>query len=177
MRCCSPVEPIEALLKVCSPFVDAPFQARENVRIVAARDRMLSSVRPWVRQEGSRRPLWEFAGPVQITQSLSPRRLSAPTVPTSPASCALTLFPRRPPSSWRASSLPAFEKLHISRHRGSIRATTEMGRLRRLGEGSADVPYWHKPDPPNRLRYRPLTGANRTFLRTPTSTLQQYNTR
>src|SRR5215470_3998015 len=29
----------------------APFQARENVGIVAARDQMLSSARPWMRQE------------------------------------------------------------------------------------------------------------------------------
>src|SRR4029077_12014862 len=35
----------------CSPSVDAPFQARENVGIVAARGRMLSSVRPSMRQE------------------------------------------------------------------------------------------------------------------------------
>ena len=41
--------------------MDAPFQARENVGIVAARGRMLSSVRPLMRQEDSRRPVWEFA--------------------------------------------------------------------------------------------------------------------
>src|SRR6516162_4456705 len=52
------------------PSVDAPFQARENVGIVAARGRMLSSVRPWMRQEDSRRPVWEFADQVQITQSV-----------------------------------------------------------------------------------------------------------
>ena len=52
------------------PSVDAPFQARENVGVVVARGRMLSSVRPWVRQEDSRRPVWEFADRVQITRSV-----------------------------------------------------------------------------------------------------------
>ena len=52
------------------PSVDAPFQARENVGIVAARGRMLSSVRPSMRQEHSRRPVWEFADRVQITRSV-----------------------------------------------------------------------------------------------------------
>jgi hypothetical protein len=50
--------------------VDAPLQARENVGIAVARGRMLSSVRPSMRQEGSRRPVWEFAGWVQITLSV-----------------------------------------------------------------------------------------------------------
>jgi len=45
------------------PSVDAPFQARENVGVVVARGRMLSSVRPLMRQEDSRRPVWEFRGP------------------------------------------------------------------------------------------------------------------
>jgi hypothetical protein len=53
-----------------SPSVDAPFQARENFGIVAARGRMLSSVRPVMRQDDSRRPVWEFADWVQITQSV-----------------------------------------------------------------------------------------------------------
>jgi len=52
------------------PSVDAPFQARENVGVVVARGRMLSSVRPWVRQEDSRRPVWEFADRVQFTHSV-----------------------------------------------------------------------------------------------------------
>ena len=51
--------------------VDAPFWASENVGIVAARGRMLSSVRPSMRQEDSRRPVWEFADRVQITQACS----------------------------------------------------------------------------------------------------------
>jgi hypothetical protein len=34
-----------------------PFQARENVGVVVARGRMLSSVRPLMRQEDSRRPV------------------------------------------------------------------------------------------------------------------------
>jgi hypothetical protein len=50
--------------------VDAPLQARENVGVVVARGRMLSSVRPLMRQEDSRRPVWEFADRVQITQSV-----------------------------------------------------------------------------------------------------------
>ena len=53
-----------------SPSVDAPFQARENVEVVAARGRMLSSVRPLMRQDDSRRPVWEFADRVQITRSV-----------------------------------------------------------------------------------------------------------
>src|SRR6516225_3514855 len=42
-----------------------------------------------------------------------------------------------------ASSNPARAGSFVgmSRHRGSIRATTETGRLRRLGGGSADVSY------------------------------------
>jgi hypothetical protein len=52
------------------PSVDAPFHARENVGVVAARGRMLSSVRPLMGQEDSRRPVWEFADRVQITQSV-----------------------------------------------------------------------------------------------------------
>src|SRR5215471_11865299 len=50
--------------------VDAPFQARENVGVVVARGRMLSSVRPLMRQGDSRRPVWEFADRVQITHSV-----------------------------------------------------------------------------------------------------------
>ena len=52
------------------PSVDAPFQARENVGVVVARGRMLSSVRPLMRQEDSCRPVWEFADRVQITRSV-----------------------------------------------------------------------------------------------------------
>jgi hypothetical protein len=55
----SPFDPVFA--KDRYPSVDAPFQARENVGIVPAHDRMLSSVRPVMRQEDSRRPVWEFA--------------------------------------------------------------------------------------------------------------------
>jgi hypothetical protein len=43
------------------PSVDAPLQARENIGIAVARGRMLSSVRPSMRQDDSRRPVWEFA--------------------------------------------------------------------------------------------------------------------
>jgi hypothetical protein len=49
------------------PSVDAQLQARENFRIVVARGRMPPSVRPSMRQEDSRRPVWEFADRVQIT--------------------------------------------------------------------------------------------------------------
>ena len=42
-----------------------PLQDRENVWIVAARGRMLSSVRPVMQQEDSRRPVWEFADRVR----------------------------------------------------------------------------------------------------------------
>ena len=47
------------------PSVAAPFQARGNVGVVVARGRMLSSVRPVMRQEDSRRPVWEFADRVR----------------------------------------------------------------------------------------------------------------
>src|SRR5215813_11754147 len=52
------------------PSVDAPLQARENFGIAVAGGRMLSSVRPLMRQEDSRRPVWEFADQVQITRSV-----------------------------------------------------------------------------------------------------------
>ena len=63
------------------PSVDAPFQARENVGFVVARGRMLSSVRPLMRQEDSRRPVWEFADRVQITQSVLEAQWKALVVP------------------------------------------------------------------------------------------------
>jgi hypothetical protein len=65
------------------PSVDAPLYARENVGIVAARGRMLSSVRPWMRQEDSRRPVWEFADQVQITRSVLEALWKALVVPAS----------------------------------------------------------------------------------------------
>src|SRR5690242_14186165 len=61
--------------------VDAPFQARENVGIVAARGRMLSSVRPLMRQDDSRRPVWEFADRVQVTRSVLEAQWKALVVP------------------------------------------------------------------------------------------------
>jgi hypothetical protein len=61
--------------------VDAPFQVRENVRVVVARGRMLSFVRPWMRQDDSRRPVWEFAGWVQITQSVLEAQWKSLVVP------------------------------------------------------------------------------------------------
>jgi hypothetical protein len=63
------------------PSVDAPFQARENVGVVVARGRMLSSVRPLMRQEDSRRPVWEFADRVQITHSVLEAQWKALVVP------------------------------------------------------------------------------------------------
>jgi hypothetical protein len=47
---------------------DGSVHARENVGVVAARGRMLSSVRPLMRQDDIRRPVREFADRVQITQ-------------------------------------------------------------------------------------------------------------
>ena len=61
--------------------VDAPLQARENVGVVAARGRMLSSVRPWMRHDDSRRPVWEFADRVQITHSVLEAQWKALVVP------------------------------------------------------------------------------------------------
>jgi len=63
------------------PSVDAPLQARENVGVVVALGRMLSSVRPVMRQEDSRRPVWEFADRVQITQSVLEAQWKALVVP------------------------------------------------------------------------------------------------
>src|SRR3984893_16723977 len=97
-------------LGVCYPSVDAPFQARENVEIVVARGRMLSSVRPLMRQEDSRRPVWEFADRVQITPSVLEALWIALVVPA-PSRRLLrhTLLPlaptpSRPPSAYAAAT-------------------------------------------------------------------------
>src|SRR5437868_1540128 len=83
----------------------APFQARENVGIVVARGRMLSSVQPLLRQDDSRRPVWEFADQVQITVSVLEALWKALVVPA-PSRRLLrhTLLPLTPtPSrSWSA---------------------------------------------------------------------------
>lgn len=91
------------LLTVEPRLENAPLQARENVGIVVARGRMLSSVRPSMRQEDSRRPVWEFADWIQITWAcskhcgitwLSQSRLAD--------CCAIRSFrsPPTPSSSW-----------------------------------------------------------------------------
>jgi len=61
--------------------VDGRFQARENVAVVVARSRMLSSVRPLMRQGDSRRPVSEFADRVQINQSVLEAQWKALVVP------------------------------------------------------------------------------------------------
>ena len=76
--------------------MDAPFQARENVGIVVARGRMLSSVRPLMRQEHSRRPVWEFADRVQITRSVLEAQWKALVVPARLADCCAILSFRSP---------------------------------------------------------------------------------
>src|SRR5271166_5824706 len=90
--------------------VDAPFQARENVGVVVARGRMLSSVRPLMRQEDSRRPVWEFADRVQITQSVLEALWKALVIPA-PSRRLLrhTLLPLTPTSSrsWSAYAAAA----------------------------------------------------------------------
>src|SRR5215831_15452548 len=58
-----------------------PSRQGKNIGIVAARGRMLSSVRPWMRQEDSRRPVWEFADRVHITQSVLEAQWKALVVP------------------------------------------------------------------------------------------------
>jgi hypothetical protein len=60
---------------------NAPLQARENVGIAEAHGRMLSSVRPLMRQDDSRRPVWEFADRVQITLSVLEALWKALVVP------------------------------------------------------------------------------------------------
>jgi hypothetical protein len=67
--------------KDCYPSVDAPLYARENVGVVVARGRMLSSVRPLMRQDDSRRPVWEFADRIQITRSVLEAQWKALGVP------------------------------------------------------------------------------------------------
>src|SRR5215831_17150760 len=52
------------------PSVDAPFPSKGKRWGRVARGRMLSSVRPLMRQDDSRRPVWEFADRVQITHSV-----------------------------------------------------------------------------------------------------------
>jgi hypothetical protein len=68
----------EGQLTICGR---PPFYARENVGVVVARGRMLSSVRPVMRQEDSRRPVWEFADRVQITRSVLEAQWKALVVP------------------------------------------------------------------------------------------------
>src|SRR5215472_1052138 len=76
------------------PSVDAPLYARENVGVVVARGRMLSSVRPLMRREDSRRPVWEFAGRIQITRSVLEAQWKALVVPApSRRLLRLTLLP------------------------------------------------------------------------------------
>src|SRR6516162_771196 len=90
--------------------VDAPFQARENVGIVAARGRMLSSVRPLMRQEDSRRPVWEFADWVQITHSVLEAQWKPLVVPAPSRRLLrhtllpLTLTSSRPRSAYAAEA-------------------------------------------------------------------------
>jgi hypothetical protein len=92
-------------MTVCFPSVDAPLQARENFGIAVARGRMLSSVRPLMRQEASRRPVWEFADQVQITRSVLEALWKALVVPA-PSHRLLrhTLLPLTPTPSrlWSA---------------------------------------------------------------------------
>jgi hypothetical protein len=82
------------------PSVDAPLQARENIGIAVARGRMLSSVRPSMRQDDSRRPVWEFADQVQITRSVLEALWKALVVPA-PSGRLLrhTLLPLTPTPS------------------------------------------------------------------------------
>src|SRR5262249_20146137 len=76
---------------------------------------MLSSVRPWMRQEDSRRPVWGFADPVHITQSVLEAQWKALAVPA-PARRLLrhTLLPLTLTSSrsWSAYAAAA-GALHV----------------------------------------------------------------
>ena len=89
------------------PSVDAPSQARENVGIVVARGRMLPSVRPPMRQEDSRRPVWEFADRVQFTLSVLEALWKALVVPA-PSRRLLrhTLLPLAPTPSRSVATPP-----------------------------------------------------------------------
>jgi hypothetical protein len=86
------------------PSVDAPFRARENVGTVVARGRMLSSVRPVMRREDSRRPVWEFADRVQITRSVLEALWKALVLPAPSRRLLrhtlLPLTPTTPSRSW-----------------------------------------------------------------------------
>src|SRR6185437_15891268 len=68
---------VEGQLSICG----RPLSGKGNVGVVVARGRMLSSVRPLMRQEDSRRPVWEFADRVQITQSVLEALWKALVVP------------------------------------------------------------------------------------------------
>ena len=90
------------------PSVDAPFQARENVGVVAAHDRMLSSVRPWMRQEDSRWPVWDSRtgsrSPIACSKHSGKPWLSQPRL----ADCCAILSFRSPsrPRDRRQPTLP-----------------------------------------------------------------------
>ena len=58
-----------------------PFRQGKTLGSLSARGRMLSSVRPLMRQEDSRRPVWEFADRVQITRSVLEALWKALVVP------------------------------------------------------------------------------------------------
>ena len=68
---------VQRFLSICG----RPLSGKGKLGIVAARGRMLSSVRPLMRQEDSRRPVWEFADRVQITRSVLEAQWKALVVP------------------------------------------------------------------------------------------------
>jgi hypothetical protein len=87
---------------------NAPLQATENIGIAVARGRMLSSVRPLMRQENSRRPVWEFADRVQITRSVLEALWKALVVPASSRRLLRhTLLPLTPTPSRSRSTYAA----------------------------------------------------------------------
>ena len=134
------------------PSVDAPFQARENVGVAVARGRMLSSVRPLMRQDDSRRPVWEFAAS------------GSHTTPASPERSRDQLAHRRQPSNARASSSCALRSASGSRSRKAcskasaataIDGTERIGRVKTMLTGApkcynqspqyAASRSWHRP--------------------------------
>jgi hypothetical protein len=66
-----PANPVPRVWQLTDPYpsVDAPFVARENFGIVLVRSRMLP-ICPASYAALSRRPMWEFAGLVHVTQSV-----------------------------------------------------------------------------------------------------------
>src|SRR5215471_386368 len=91
----SSTERSTANAKVCFPSVDAPFQARENVGVVVARGRMLSSVRPSSGRKTAA-GLYGSSRTGSITRSVLEAQWKTLVVPARLADCSAILSFRSP---------------------------------------------------------------------------------